>query len=287
MSAQAPTQPQRIASLSTECVDVIYRLGAEDRLVGISGYTRYPARARHEKPKVSGFSTGKLERILAVQPDLVIGYSHIQAKLLNDVAAQGIATHCYMHRDVAGIHAMVLDLGERLGAQPQAQALSQRLQAVQDQVAKAAARLPLRPRVYFEEWHTPLTCGIQWVSELITLAGGIDIFADRAPLDPFSARAVTADEVLAARPQLILGSWCGQAFDTQQVLDRPGFAELGATLSPMPSSDILAPGPVAIERGLVQVFTAICQAAGTTPASLGFTPPVLNDADDDAEGDPD
>lgn len=277
--------PQRIASLSTECVDVIYRLGAEERLVGISGYTRYPARARHDKTKVSGFSTGKLERILSVQPDLVVGYSHIQAKLLHEVAGQGIATHCYMHRDLAGIHAMVNDLGERLGAVTQARALSAHLQSVQDQVAQAAARLPMRPRVYFEEWHTPLTCGIQWVSELITLAGGTDIFADRSSRDPFSARAVTAEEVLAAQPQLILGSWCGQAFDTAQVLARPGFAELGATLMPMPSSDILAPGPVAIERGLVQVFTAICVAAGTTPQALGFTPPVLDDADDEPDGD--
>ncbi|MEY4764355.1 MAG: hypothetical protein RI907_1028 [Pseudomonadota bacterium] len=279
-------QAQRIASLSTECVDVIYRLGAQDRLVGISGYTRYPARARHEKPKVSGFSTGKLERILAVQPDLVIGYSHIQGKLLHEVAAQGIATHCYMHRDLAGIHAMVLDLGERLGEQAQAQALSQHLQRLQDQVAQAAARLPVRPRVYFEEWHSPLTCGIQWVSELIAQAGGIDIFAERAPLDPFSARAVTTSEVLAARPQLILGSWCGQAFDTAQVLARPGFAELDALVLPMPSSDILAPGPVAIERGLVQIFQAVCQAVGTTPQALGFTPPALADADEAVEGDP-
>jgi iron complex transport system substrate-binding protein len=269
--------PQRIASLSTEVVDVLYRLGAEDRLVGISGYTRYPARARDEKPKISGFSSGKVERILAVQPDLVIGYSHVQQRLLAEVAAQGVATHCYLHRQLAGIHDMVLDLGQRVGAQAQAQALSARLQAIQDQVAAAAARLPFQPRVYFEEWHSPLTCGIHWVSELITLAGGQDVFAARAPLDPFSARAVTAEAVLDARPQLILGSWCGQRFDTGQVLARPGFEALHATLLPVESADILAPGPAAIERGLVQVFAAICQVAGTTPEALGFTPPVLND----------
>jgi iron complex transport system substrate-binding protein len=269
--------PQRIASLSTEVVDVLYRLGVEDRLVGISGYTRYPARARDEKPKISGFSTGKVERILAVQPDLVIGYSHVQQRLLAELAATGVATHCYLHRQIAGIHDMVLDLGQSVGAQAQAQALSEQLQAIQDQVAKAAAKLPFKPRVYFEEWHSPLTCGIHWVSELITLAGGEDIFAARAPLDPFSARAVTAEEVLDARPQLILGSWCGQRFDTAQVQARPGFAALNATLLPVESADILAPGPAAIERGLVTLFTAICQVAGTTPQALGFTPPVLGD----------
>lgn len=213
--------PQRIASLSTEAVDVLYRLGVEDRVVGVSGFTHYPRRARDAQPKISGFKTGKLEKILAVQPDLVIGYSHIQRRLLEEVECAGVATRCYHHRSLAGIHAMVMDLGELVHAPAQAQALSQHLQAIQDQVAQAATRLPFKPRVYFEEWLTPLTCGIQWARE--------------------------------------------------------GFATLNATLLDIPSSDILAPGLAAIERGLVHVFDAVCRAAGTTPEALGFARPTLTD----------
>jgi iron complex transport system substrate-binding protein len=269
--------PQRIASLSTEAVDVLYRLGVEDRVVGVSGFTHYPRRARDTKPKISGFKTGKLDKILSVQPDLVIGYSHIQRRLLDEVEQAGVATRCYHHRSLAGIHDMVLDLGELVQAPTQAQALSLHLQAIQNQVAEAATRLHFKPRVYFEEWHTPLTCGIQWVSELIALAGGTDVFAHIAPLDPFSARTVTAAQVLRAEPQLIMGAWCGQRFDADAVLAREGFAALNATLLDIPSSDILAPGPAAIERGLVHVFDAICRAAGTTPEALGFTRPTLGD----------
>jgi iron complex transport system substrate-binding protein len=275
MSAHPANPPQRIASLSTEAVDVLYRLGVEHRVVGISAFTHYPPRAREEKPKISGFKTGKLEKILVVEPDLVIGYSRVQRTLLDDVAQAGVATRWYNHRSLAGIHEMILDLGELVGESERAHALSQSLQALQDQVAVAAARLPFKPRVYFEEWHSPLTCGIQWVSELITLAGGQDVFAHIAPLDPFSARTVTAEQILAAQPQLIMGSWCGQRFDTEQVLAREGFAALSATMLDVPSSDILAPGPVAIERGLVQVFDAVARAAGTTPEALGFVRPVL------------
>ncbi len=268
-----PAQPQRMAVLSTEAVDVLYRLGVADRIAGVSGFTVYPPEARHDKPKVSGFKTARLARIQSVQPDLVIGYSKVQRALLDECEAAGLPTLWFNHRGVDGIYAMVTTLGRCVGREAQALTLNQQLQAHVAQVQQAAARLPWRPRVYFEEWHTPLTCGIQWVSELITLAGGIDVMAERARLDPFSARAVQADEVLAAGPQLILGAWCGQRFDTEQVLARPGWAALNATVLEMPSSDVLAPGPVALERGLAQVFQAICQLVGTTPEALGYTPP--------------
>ncbi len=265
---------QRIASLSTEAVDVLYRLGAQDRLVGISGFTVYPPQAREEKPKVSGFKTGKLEKIMSVTPDLVIGYSNVQRKMLDECEQAGVATLCFQHRSLVGINEMVLTLGDLVGRKPQAQQLVAQLEETKARVALAAAKLPFKPRVYFEEWHSPLTCGIQWVSELIAIAGGQDIFPERALLDPFSARAVTSDEVLQARPQVILGSWCGQRFDVPQVLARPGFADLNAVLADIPSSDILAPGPVAIERGLLAVFEAVAAAAGTTPAQLGFEQPA-------------
>lgn len=269
-----PPSPQRMAVLSTEAVDVLYRLGVPDRIAGVSGFTVYPPEARHEKPKVSGFKTAKLSRIQSVQPDLVIGYSKVQRALLDECEAAGLPTLWFNHRDVAGIHAMVDTLGQCVGRTEQAQALNDQLRTHVAQVQQAAARLPWRPRVYFEEWHTPLTCGIQWVSELIGLAGGIDVMAERALLDPFSARAVTPDEVLAAQPQLVLGAWCGQRFDTAQVLARPGWDALNATVLEMASSDVLAPGPVALERGLAQLFDAICRVVGTSPEALGYQCPL-------------
>lgn len=269
-----PTHPQRIASLSTEAVDILYRLGVADRLVGISGFTVYPPEARLTKPKISGFKTGKLEKILAVEPDLVIGYSHVQRKLLDEVEQAGVATVCFHHRNLAGMDDMVRQLGDIVDRQAEAEALVSHLAAVRQRVAQAGARLPFKPRVYFEEWHSPLTCGIQWVSELIALAGGVDVFADLAPRDPFSARAVTAEQVLAAQPQVILGSWCGQRFDVEQVMSRPGFASLGALMRDIPSSDILAPGPVAIERGLVAVLSALADCCEVSLAELGFELPA-------------
>lgn len=271
LTLQPPSQPQRIASLSTEAVDVLYRLGVQDRLVGISGFTVYPPEARQDKPKISGFSSGKLEKILAVEPDLVIGYSRVQRKMLVECEQSGVATLCFEHRSLAGINDMVQALGALVDKTEEAMQLVAHLEDIKARVAQAAARLPFKPRVYFEEWHSPLTCGIQWVSELIQLAGGEDVFAHMAPLDPFAARAVTAEQVLQARPQLIMGSWCGQRFDVDQVQARPGFAALEALLLDIPSCDILAPGPVVIERGLLAVFTAIARCAGTTPAELGFS----------------
>lgn len=262
--------PQRMAVLSTEAVDVLYRLGAADRIAGVSGFTVYPPQARTDKPKVSGFKTGKIEKIMGVQPDLVIGYSRLQRQLLDECEALGARTLWFNHRDIAGIFDMVRELGEHVGAAGQAEALNQRLQAVIDRVRAAAATLPRRPRVYFEEWHTPLTCGILWGSQLIEVAGGQDVFAHVAPSDPFSARAVTPEQVLQARPELIFGSWCGQRFDTAQVAARPGWAELGARLQDIPSCDILAPGPVAIEKGLLILFASICRHLGVHPTDTGL-----------------
>lgn len=264
------TGPQRIACLSTESVDVLYRLGVQDRIAGISGFTVYPPQAREEKPKISGFKTGKLERILDVKPDLVIGFSEVQKPLLDACAEAGIEVLWFHHRTLAGVSDMVLALGAAVQREEAARALVDELQTRQARVAEAAQRLPFKPRVYFEEWHTPLICGIAWISEIIQLAGGIDVFQDTAQRFPSRERAVTLEQVLAARPQLVLGSWCGQRFDTDKVLARDGFADLGATLLDIPSSDILSPGPAAIERGLVQVFDAIARCAGTTPQALGF-----------------
>jgi len=251
------SRPQRIACLSTEAVEVLYRLGAQDSVAGISGYSVHPPQARAEKPKISGFSSMKLERIQAVQPDLVIGFSDLQRPLLEECERAGLVTLWFDQRDLAGIHAMVRRLGALVGREAEAEALSRQLQQTQDELAAAAAALPWRPRVYFEEWDEPMICGIGWVSELIQLAGGEDVFAERARAGFARERIVTPEAVLAARPQLILGSWCGKRFVPERVLARPGFAALGARLAEIKSADILAPGPAAIERGARQLLAAL------------------------------
>src|SRR5206468_3366041 len=158
--------PHRIACLSTEAVEVLYRLGAQDRIAGISGYTVHPPEARRDKPKISGFSTARMDRLLAVRPDLVIGFSDLQRPLLDDCAAQGLPVRWFDQRSVAGIHEMIAALGELVHEVDAAARLSAQLQRRQDVMAAAAARLPWHPRVYFEEWDEPMICGIGWVSEL-------------------------------------------------------------------------------------------------------------------------
>lgn len=258
------TIPTRIACLSTEAVEVLYRLGAQDHVAGISGYTVHPPEARAEKPKISGFSSMKLERILAVKPDLVIGFSDLQQPLLAQCEAAGLRTLWFDQRDIAGILDMVRRLGALVGRESQARMLCAELGRRIDALATAAAALPRRPRVYFEEWDEPQICGIGWVSEIIHLCGGEDIFADRARDGFAKHRIVTPAEVLERRPELILGSWCGKRFVPDKVLARPGFAELGAQLQEIKSADILAPGLSAIERGAAQVLAAITTVAGAS-----------------------
>jgi iron complex transport system substrate-binding protein len=264
--------PHRIACLSTEAVEVLYRLGAQDRIAGISGYTVYPPEARRDKPKISGFSTARMDRLLAVRPDLVIGFSDLQRPLLDDCAAQGLPVRWFDQRSVAGIHEMIAALGELVHEVDASARLSAQLQRRQDEVATAAARLPWHPRVYFEEWDEPMICGIGWVSELIALAGGIDVFADKSRQPDARGRIVDSDAVLAADPQLIVGSWCGKRFVPERVRERAGWDRLDATLCEVKSADILSPGPSAIERGLPRLLHHIARRTGASPADIGPPP---------------
>lgn len=277
MNTQTPRGPRRIACLSTEAVEVLYRLGAEDRIAGISGYTVHPPRARHEKPKVSGFTSARIERITSVEPDLVIGFSDLQRPLLDACAGAGLPVLWFNQRDLAGIADMVRTLGRVVHAQTEAEQLVGELGSTQDIVAAAAQRLPWRPRVYFEEWDEPMICGIGWVSEIVSLAGGIDVFAAQARGAAAKQRIVSAEQVLAADPHLILGSWCGKRFVPDRVRERAGWQGLGATLVEIKSADILSPGPAAVERGLPQVLAVIAERAGVPIASLGL-PAKLVDA---------
>ncbi len=249
---------QRIACLSTEAVETLYLLGAQDRIAGISGFATRPARARKEKPKVSGFSTARLERILAVQPDFVVAFSDLQADIVRELVRAGIEVHVYNQRDVAGILRMIMSLatlvdataaGERLVAD-----LQQRLHVVRE---RAAARRR-RPRIYFEEWNDPLISGIRWVSELIETAGGEDCFARESHRRSARERAIADPlEVVRRAPDIIVGSWCGKKFQPEHVRTRPGWAEVPAVrhgeLHEIKSADILSPGPAALTDGLAQL----------------------------------
>lgn len=255
---------QRIVCLSTEAVETLYALGAEDAIAGISGFTTRPARARAEKPKVSGFSSSRIERILAVQPDLVIGFSDMQADICRDLATAGVEVHLFNHRNVAGIFRMVQVLAALVGKQEAGQALVADLQAHIDTVRAQAAQWTVRPKVYFEEWNDPLISGIGWVSELIGIAGGDDVFPELAVHANAKARIIADPlEVVRRAPDIIIGSWCGKKFRPETVTERPGWNAIPAVregmVAEVKSADILSPGPGAITEGLPQLAALVRQ----------------------------
>ncbi len=247
--------PQRIVCLTTETVEVLYALGEQERIVGISGYTVFPKEARKEKPKVFAFTSGDLNKILAVQPDLVLTFSNLQAEISRELIAAGVPVYAFNQRSVDDILAMIATVGRLVGAEEKALAMVAELQAIIDGVRAEAAKLPQRPRVYFEEWDEPQISGIRWVSEMIEIAGGIDVFADRAQCQSAKER-ILADplEVVRRAPDIIIGSWCGKHFRPERVAAREGWqavpAVANAQIHELKSAVILNPGPVAIREGL-------------------------------------
>jgi iron complex transport system substrate-binding protein len=268
MSQPAPTPadafPCRIVCLTEETTETLYLLGEQHRIVGISGYTVRPPEARRDKPKVSAFLDAKIDKILALEPDLVLGFSDLQAEIANQLVRAGLQVHVFNQRTVAGILQMMRMLGAMVGAPLKAEALVQRLQRGLDDIAAQARALPRRPRVLFEEWHDPLISGIGWVSELLALAGGDDIFPELACKSHGKDRII-ADPLEPVRraPDIVIGSWCGRKFRPEIVRARPGWAEVPAVrdgeLHEVKSSEILQPGPAALTDG-VQRLAQIVQA---------------------------
>ena len=204
--------PHRIVCLTEETVETLYLLGEEHRIAGVSGYAVRPPRVRREKPRVSAFITADVPKILALNPDLILTFSDLQADIAAELIRQSVAVHAFNQRDVAGILDMIRTLGALVGAAPKADELAGTLEQRLAQTRQRAARLPRRPRVYFEEWDEPMISGIRWVSELIEIAGGDDVFGTLALGKSAKERIVTAEQVVAARPDIILGSWCGKKF---------------------------------------------------------------------------
>lgn len=254
--------PQRIVCLTSETVEVLYALGEAQRIVGISGYTVRPARARKEKPKVFAFTSGDIGKILALQPDLVLSFSDLQAEIAGDLIKAGVAVHAFNQRSVEDILMMTETVGRLVGAEEKALAMAAKLEARISQARRAAeeriARTGRRPRVYFEEWDKPMISGIRWVSELIEIAGGEDVFAELCR-HPGAKERIIEDPLEVARraPDIIIGSWCGKHFRPEHVAARPGWAEIPAVrdgqLHEIKSAVILTPGPAAIEEGLAEL----------------------------------
>ena len=256
--------PRRIICLTEEPTEVLYALGEEDRIVGISGFTVRPQRARREKPRVSAFTSAKVDRILELKPDFVIGFSDIQADIAQALIKRGVEVWISNHRSIDGILGYVRRLGALVGAATQAERYAQELEAHIERVREAAALLPRRPRVYFEEWDEPLITGIRWVSELIAVAGGDDVFPERA-LCPLAKDRILGDagEVVKRAPDVILGSWCGKRFRPSRVAARAGWAEVPAVrdgeLHEIKSPLILQPGPAALTDGLDAIHRVLKQ----------------------------
>lgn len=249
--------PQRIVCLTEETVETLYLLGEDHRIVGVSGYAVRPPRVRREKPRVSAFISADLPKILALEPDLVLTFSDLQADIARDLIKAGVAVHAFNQRDVAGILGMIETVGALIGCPGKARDLTRSLQQRLADVRTQASMWPFHPRVYFEEWDEPMISGIRWVSELIEIAGGIDVFAENSRAHDAKGRIVTADQVIAAAPDIIVGSWCGKKFSPDRVMSRSGFDAIPAvrtkSLYEIKSPLILQPGPAALTDGLDQL----------------------------------
>ncbi len=254
---------ERIVCLTEETTETLYLLGEEHRIVGISGYTVRPARARKEKPRVSAFISADVPKILALRPDLVLSFSDMQADIVAELIRHGVTVHAFNQRSIAEIFDMIRTLGALVGAGAKAAAVCAELSANLERVEAAAAKMQTRPRVYFEEWDVPMISGIAWVCELVRIAGGEDVFADRATQKSAKDRIVTAQEVIDRAPDIIIASWCGKKFNPAMLAARPGFAAIPAVrngrLHEVKSALILQPGPAALSDGVAALQRIICR----------------------------
>ncbi|MGB5131572.1 MAG: cobalamin-binding protein [Steroidobacteraceae bacterium] len=254
--------PERIVCLTEETTETLYLLGEDARIVGISGFTVRPPQARREKPRVCAFTSAKIDRIVALAPDLVLGFSDLQADIAAQLARTGIEVHLFNHRSVAGILGMIRMLGGMIGCESKAAALATRLAEGLERVRTTAASLPHRPRVYFEEWDEPPISAIRWVGELIGIAGGDNCFPELAAM-PLGRDRIVADpmEIVRRAPDLIFGSWCGKKFRPERVAARPGWSQVPAVrdgeIHEIKSAVILQPGPAALTDGLADMHALI------------------------------
>jgi len=253
--------PQRIVCLTEETVETLYLLGEQDRIVGVSGYAVRPPRVRREKPRVSAFISADVPKILALDPDLVLAFSDLQADIAAELVRAGVAVHVFNQRDIAGILAMIRTLGGLIGEAGKADALASQFEQRLADVAAISRARSVRPKVYFEEWDDPLISGIGWVSELVSIAGGDDVFPQLAKAKAAKDRTVAPEAVIAANPDVILASWCGKKVVPDKIRQRAGWSAIAAVrndrIVEIKSPLILQPGPAALTDGLDAIVAAL------------------------------
>jgi iron complex transport system substrate-binding protein len=261
--------PQRIVCLTEETTETLYLLGEQDRIVGISGYTCRPKEARL-KPKVSAFTSAKIDKILALKPDLVIGFSNLQAAIAQELIQAGVNVIVFNQRSVEEIFETILMLARVVAAEPAGLCLAGQLRAELASIAESACRFPRRPRVFFEEWSDPLISGIRWVDELVELAGGEPVFSRLREEQSATGRIVTPAQVVAANPDVVIASWCGRKVSKEQIRGRENWSQIPAVRSgdiyEIKSTYILQPGPAALTEGVRQLHTILARVAKGEPA---------------------
>jgi iron complex transport system substrate-binding protein len=259
--------PRRIACLTEETTETLYLLGEQDRIVGVSGYTARPPEARL-KPKISAFTTAKIEKILGVKPDLVLAFSDLQANIVRELLVRGVNVFAFNQRSVEEILEMILVLARIVGVPEKGADLVAELRAGLASIADSAKHLPRRPRVFFEEWKDPLISGIRWVEELIEIAGGTPVFPELRREQGAKNRIVDPQAVIARDPEIIIASWCGMKVNKSFIQSRPGWESISAVredrVYEVKSTYILQPGPAALTEGVRQLHAIIARVAAAS-----------------------
>ena len=263
---QLSRYPERIVCLTEETTETLYLLGEDRRIVGVSGYTARPPEAR-SKPKVSAFISAKFDKIAALNPDLILAFSDLQADIVRELTRQGFNVMVFNQRSVRQILEMILLLSRIVGASEKGSALVAQFQSELRAIEDSARRFERRPRVLFEEWNDPLITGIEWVEELIAIAGGEPVFPELSRQAAASNRIVSPADVLPRDPEIVIASWCGKKVNKQMIRSRPGWDAVSAVragdIYEIKSTYILQPGPAALTEGVRQLHAIIA-------ATLGF-----------------
>jgi len=251
--------PRRIVCLTEETTETLYLLGEQERIVGVSGFTERPPEARREKPVISTFINARYQEIVDLNPDLVIGFSDIQADIARKLISKGISVWINNHRSVEGIQKMIMQVGALVGQAEKARKLLEDLNLRINEIQRVTSTWEVKPKVYFEEWYDPMISGIQWVSELVEIAGGEDIFPENRNQSLATNRIIEKpEEIVKRNPDIILASWCGAPYDKNHILKRENFQSITAVqnndIYEIDSSVILQPGPAALTDGLNQLF---------------------------------
>ena len=262
MNLSVQQGPQRIVCLTEETTEWLYLLGQEERIVGISGYTVRPARARKDKPRVSAFLSAKIDKILALEPDCVLGFSDLQADIASELIRKGIQVTVFNQRSVDEIFSVLYQVAAMVGQAVRGMELLEGMRSRLLAIEAAGRALPRRPRVFFEEWDQPHISAIRWVSQLTGIAGGDDCFPELA-VQSLGKDRIIADgkEIVRRNPDIIIGSWCGKKFRPENVAARPGWENVSAVkngqLFEIKSADILQPGPAALTDGVEQIHRIV------------------------------